>query len=737
MNKKISAIILSLILCLSSLVVPVSAALSAEGTENTVQFELKWDKEYYSPGDTANLEIYMIASPTTQLGTGTIMIGLNSSQINETDNSVDTIKETMIPSDLWASFWRTNANLTVAWFLETSTIGGKVDAANTAGEGDLYDHYLKLTINRDTTGTHANATTTKYGMPGQDLIDLYESGKPVMTLPLKVSESAEMGTTLYAGVTTGTLLCNPAQTGFKYIKNPGVATTANSTIIASANASSTIGKEPCAPDAHVWDAGAVTTAPTCGAAGVRTLTCTVCNSTKDVEEPATGLHTAGETVKENVVAPSCKDAGSHDDVVYCAVCSAELSRNPVVDSATGEHVYATEVARVDATCTDAGSVTMACGCGEKQETEIPATGHAYGAVVTDPTCTEAGYTTYTCANCNDVYTDNEVAAAGHSYDDGVVTTDPTCTVAGVKTFTCPTCGNTYTEEVAATGHTEVEIPAVAPTCTAVGATAGTKCSVCNEVLVAPTEIAAAGHNYVQYLKADGSRYKEPTCTRTGSDKYTCSVCNDSYTEVLPALNHPAEYREVIPAVEATCKAEGSTAGEKCTLCGNTVTAGQKIEKLPHTYGEPVVVAPTFTAEGYTKYTCTVCGDVYKDNFVDIIPTIEIPALDVTEVSYKEETIIPSPVADLANSGMTVTWTADNDNFTMTQLEDGSLKVQSAKDGETTFTVTLVDANGNEVASDSVKLTSKAGILEILKYWGHHAIAMIVKLVKDLIGMITK
>ena len=58
-------------------------------------------------------------------------------------------------------------------------------------------------------------------------------------------------------------------------------------------------------------------------------------------------------------------------------------------------------------------------------------------------------------------------------------------------------------------HTEVEIPAVAPTCTQDGLTAGKKCSVCGEILVAQQKDPAKGHTEV---KIPG---KEATCTETG------------------------------------------------------------------------------------------------------------------------------------------------------------------------------------------------------------------------------
>ncbi|MBQ9814781.1 MAG: hypothetical protein IJM53_03710, partial [Lachnospiraceae bacterium] len=46
-------------------------------------------------------------------------------------------------------------------------------------------------------------------------------------------------------------------------------------------------------------------------------------------------HIEGEPVTENVVDPLCLEDGSHENVVYCDACGAELSRDPVVDDALG------------------------------------------------------------------------------------------------------------------------------------------------------------------------------------------------------------------------------------------------------------------------------------------------------------------------------------------------------------------------------------------------------------------
>ena len=49
------------------------------------------------------------------------------------------------------------------------------------------------------------------------------------------------------------------------------------------------------------------------------------------------------------------------------------------------------------------------------------------------------------------------------------------------------------------------------------------------------------------------------------------------------------------------------------------TGGEPVsaeEACVHEYGEGIVHAPTCTAEGYTEYVCTLCGESYKDDFTD-------------------------------------------------------------------------------------------------------------------------
>ena len=76
------------------------------------------------------------------------------------------------------------------------------------------------------------------------------------------------------------------------------------------------------------------------------------------------------------------------------------------------------------------------------------------------------------------------------------------------------------------------MPEVPATETEPGTTAGTKCSVCGEILSGCEVIPATGHIH-QYV----ATVKEPTCTEGGYTTYTC-VCGDSYVaDETPATGH--------------------------------------------------------------------------------------------------------------------------------------------------------------------------------------------------------
>lgn len=155
---------------------------------------------------------------------------------------------------------------------------------------------------------------------------------------------------------------------------------------------------------------------TCTEKGSKSRHCSRCGAkTDETVIPPMG-HTGGTATIENKIAATCTTDGSHEEVVRCMVCNAEISR---------------------------------------ETKTIPATGHKWviDAAVA-PTCTQTGLTEGKhCSVCKTVLVkQNTVPALEHQWNEGVVTREPTCTGEGVKTFTCAQCHNTKTEPISALGH---------------------------------------------------------------------------------------------------------------------------------------------------------------------------------------------------------------------------------------------------------------------------------------------
>ena len=437
-------------------------------------------------------------------------------------------------------------------------------------------------------------TETKDAAAGKtiDYLDGVWGGKPCSHENTEI-RNAKAATCTVSGYTGDTYCkdCNekisdgkiiPA-TGHKEETVPGKAATCTESGHTAGTKCSVCGKtlsgmEEIPATGHQWDEGKVTTAPTCENAGVKTYTCTVCNETKTEAIDATG-HTSVEVPEKPA---TCTEAG-HTAGTKCSVCDAILSGME----------------------------------------EIPATGHTEVIdAAKAPTCTETGLTEGKhCSVCNEVLVAQEVIPAkGHSWDEGKVTTAPTCETAGVKTYTCTVCNETKTEAIAATGHTPVEVAEQPATCTEPGHKAGTKCSVCDQVLSGMEEIPATGHTVV----VDSA--VEPTCTEPGkTEGKHCSVCNKVLVEQteVPAKGHT----EVIdPAVEPTCTEPGKTEGKHCSVCHEILVAQEVIPAKGHTEVIDEAVAATCTTPGKTEGKhCSVCDKV-------IVAQEVIPAKGHTEVT---------------------------------------------------------------------------------------------------------
>ena len=228
-----------------------------------------------------------------------------------------------------------------------------------------------------------------------------------------------------------------------------------------------------------------------------------------------------------------------------------------------------------------------------------------GEITKSATCTEDGVKTYTCSGCETTYTEI-VEAHGHKSVD-VLEKPATCTEAGYTAGTrCSVCEEVLSglEEIPATGHTEVTDAAVQPTCTETGLTEGKHCSACNTVLVAQQEIPATGHKEVIDAAVD------PTCTEKGkTEGKHCSVCNEVLVaqKEIPAKGHT----EAVDAAKvATCTETGLTEGKHCSVCNTVLVAQKEIPAKGHTEVIDEAKAPTCTETGLTEGKhCSVCDTV--------------------------------------------------------------------------------------------------------------------------------
>ena len=124
----------------------------------------------------------------------------------------------------------------------------------------------------------------------------------------------------------------------------------------------------------------------------------------------------------------------------------------------------------------------------------------------------------------------------------------------------------------------------------------------------------AGTETVTYQLVQGTGYTQipitPAKLKNADGTYLNSA-NDTYiyTEGLWMCKDHS-YDKVITS--PTCEAQGYTT-YTCTVCGDSYE-GDHVDALGHS-NETAVTPPTCTKDGYTTYTCTVCGNSEEGNQV--------------------------------------------------------------------------------------------------------------------------
>ena len=254
-----------------------------------------------------------------------------------------------------------------------------------------------------------------------------------------------------------------------------------------------------------------------------------------------------ETVYTTV--PTCTEGGYAKEI--CSICGVVLSEGEV--GANGHSVngdslhesmgsYIKNASKVvDATCTTPAYYTFECdNCDFEVTTECyrhesggytngnplghtTENGELIKVVSANDTCGST-YDLYKCGRCGEEFKTNYGDYAGHNYI-GEVTKEPSCSETGVTTYTCSKCQDSYTSTISKVPHTYGEQGYI-EYCTERGG-GYQDCEICGYRNWL-TYVSAKGHDYVREI------VEEKTVSQNGLARYTCSRCEDTYDEVIPA-----------------------------------------------------------------------------------------------------------------------------------------------------------------------------------------------------------
>lgn len=426
---------------------------------------------------------------------------------------------------------------------------------------------------------------------------------------------------------------------------------------------------------------------------------------------------------------------------------------------THTHIWK-KTGTVAATCTDTGKTEYTCTvCGQTKTTTIKALGHKYETVSTDDaTCTTPKTVHKECTRCHDKKDETSGEALGHNWrtssdknsktcircktththtwDEGKYSVEPTCNDAGKELFTCTDCGDTKTVAVKSLGHDYQLVGTDPATCTTPAINHYT-CSRCEDTVdQEDKDHPALGHDWkknddgtvtcqrcgqTHEHKWDTEVISEASCTTDGVTRHTCSICGDTYDDVVKG-GHKWTYK----------KTGTNTSVCLCTVCGKTkehnftIFSDKESEKKD----------PTCTKAGMVVATCADCGRrrwVYdetrpalghdwKDNG-DGTATCQRDGCGKSHTHTLDEGEVTKKPSCEDTGVKTYHCTEENCNYTKTEdiaatghtwdAGKTTTKATCTKDGVTTYTCTACGATRTEPIAatghnwDDGKITTKA------------------------------
>lgn len=268
---------------------------------------------------------------------------------------------------------------------------------------------------------------------------------------------------------------------------------------------------------HQWSSWSTTTEPTTTAAGVRTRTCKKCGEqqTRSIAKLPGGSNSGSNSGGSN----SGNNSGGSNSG------NNSGGSNSGNNSGTSHTHSYNSVVTVQPTCTEPGTTTSTCSCGDtRTEAKPEALGHKPKGewVTTKPaTTTEEGEQVQYCARCGEIALTQKLSKLPevhtHTWDDsrGIILRKPTCTETGSRRRTCTTCGYWKLSTIDALGHTYYWRTETEATNTTPGLKVE-ECSVCGTKSGRTEEIPATGGGTTPAPTPPGTGGTTPAPTPPGT-----------------------------------------------------------------------------------------------------------------------------------------------------------------------------------------------------------------------------
>ena len=217
---------------------------------------------------------------------------------------------------------------------------------------------------------------------------------------------------------------------------------------------------------------------------------------------------------------------------------------------------------------------------------------------------------------------------------------------------------------------------------------------------------------------------EATCTDPSVDAYYVCSCKKAYEDEAcqkeitdlddwkiknnDALGHTEGEAVIENKVSGDCENGGSyDSVVYCTVCDEELSRDTfTTEALGHDY-KGVITAPTETKEGYTTYTCSVCGDSYID---DIVPATGTTGDSTTgDSTTGDSTTGDSTTGDSTTGDSTTGDSTTGDSTTGDSTTGDSTTGDSTTGDSTTGDSTAGDSTtGDSTTGDSTTGDSTTG-----------------------------